>query len=188
MNPNKESLLLDQDGVLADTMGAVMQIVEDKLNVRLCHADIHDYWFKNMIVPSSAFVEALRTPGLYRNLDVITGAVRGVNRLRERYNDNVFVVTAPMNGCEASCEDEKREWLEQHFDRDFAERAVVTDDKTLIPGRVLIEDNPDIPRNAIWQPILFDQAWNHHVADLPVMRNWVDLEVIYVNYKESGNG
>ena len=182
--PNSNSILLDMDGVLADTMGTLMDVIEAEHHVRLCHADITDYWFKGLKVPQRAFMDGLKLRGFYRHLEVITGAVRGVNRLREKYDDNVFVCTAPMRGCEASCEDEKREWLEKHFDREFAERAVVTSTKDNVPGKLLVEDNPDIVRNAMWLPIMFDQPWNRRVADLPVMRNWGDLKVIEVNYEQ----
>lgn len=179
MKTNERSILIDQDGVLADTMGAVF----NRLDTYYCHADISDYWFKGLSTPPEAFLDALRTPGLYRSLDVITGAVRAVNRLREMYHDNVFVVTSPMSGVEETCEQEKREWLAEHFDTDFAERAIVTPNKAEVIGRLLIEDNPDISREASWQPILFDQPWNRHVPDLPVMRNWGDLQVIHRNYE-----
>jgi 5'(3')-deoxyribonucleotidase len=182
METNKNTLLLDQDGVMADTMGGIFRLLDNDYP-GLCHADIKDYWFKDMHVPQGAFIEALRTPGLYRGLDVITGAIRAVNKLRERYD--VRVVTAPMSGCEESCEAEKREWLAEHFDNDFAEQAIVTSDKTKILGRLILEDNPDISRHASWQPIMFDQPWNQHVADLPVMKNWGNLSVIHQVYKES---
>ena len=184
MIPNERSILLDQDGVLADTMGTVLDVVQYETGVSLCHADIKDYWFKGLEVEPRFFLDALKCVGLYRNLGVMTGAVRAVNRLRETYHDNIFVVTAPMKGCEETCEVEKREWLAEHFDVDFAERAIVTQDKTEVLGRVLVEDNPDIPRTANWQPILFDQPWNRHVPDLPVMRNWGDLTVIEANYAQ----
>lgn len=173
-----EAILIDQDGVLADTMGRALQILEQDYNVSLCHADLKDYWFNGLPVDSTAIMDVLMRPGFYRDLDVITGAVRAVNRLRERFNDNVYVVTAPMAGAEG-CEAEKREWLTKHFDQDFSDRAIVVPDKTRILGRVLIEDNPHISRNAHWQPVMFDQPWNRKVTDLPRMYGWNDVEVIY---------
>lgn len=174
---NKDTILIDQDGVLADTMGAVMDSIHRATGHQLCHADIKDYWFKNMTVEPRLFVDALREEGLYSSLDVITGAVQGVNRLRERYDDNVVVVTSPMSGVEDSCEAEKRSWLAHHFDREFADRAIVTSDKTKILGRLLIEDNPDTPQNANWELIIFNQPWNRHVL-LPRMYGWGDLHVV----------
>ena len=166
-------LLLDMDGVMCDTMGAVFNEVRTNHGIDIVHADITDYWFKDSPASVDCFMDALRTKGIYRNLDVITGAVGAVNRLREQFD--VVVCTAPMKGAEF-CEDEKREWLAEHFDQDFAERAIVTADKSKVIGRLLIEDNPHVESPA--QVIMFDQAYNRDRTDVPRMYGWHDLKVI----------
>jgi 5'(3')-deoxyribonucleotidase len=173
-----ESIILDQDGVLADTMGAALNIIKQERGISMCHADLQDYWFNGLPVDQNEIMDVLMRPGFYRELDVITGAVQAVNRLRERFNDNVYVVTAPMAGAEG-CEAEKREWLTEHFDKDFSDRAIVIPDKTRVLGRLLIEDNPHISRNASWEPIMFDQPWNRKATDLRRMYGWNDVGVIY---------
>lgn len=169
-----ELLLIDQDGVLADFMGHVYNTVEQETGARYCHADTTDYWFGN-IPHKDLFTEIINREGTYRHLDVITGAVRAVNRLRERYD--VRVCSAPPKHSKTA-EDEKREWLAEHFDMDFAESAIFTRDKHLIRGKLLIEDNPDIQRNADWRPVIFDQPWNRGVNDLPVMYGWGDIKLV----------
>lgn len=168
-----ETLLIDMDGVMADCMGRVFDIIEDEHEVVLTHHDVSDYWFKNLNL-GGQILDIMRRPGFYSDLDVITGAVRGINRLREMYD--VRVCSAPMKGSE-TCEDEKIAWLEQHFDQDFASEAIITPDKRLVKGKVLIEDNPDIYKFAGWRPLLFDQAWNRH-ARLPRMYGWHDLQPV----------
>lgn len=170
---NRESLLIDMDGVLADTMGGMFDYVEQHFGYSLAHEDIRDYWFSDL--PKKEIFTALRSRGFYRDLDVITGAVRAVNRLREEYNGNVYVCSKPMNGLE-TCEAEKREWLEEYFDEEFARTAIITDDKTTVPGRVIIEDNPDIS-GGMWQPVIFDQPYNRQ-AHHPRMYGWHDLGVV----------
>ncbi len=173
---NPESLLVDMDGVLADTMGGVFDLLDDDH----AHEDVYDYWFDGL--DKKSIIEALRSDGLYRHLDVITGAVRGVNRLREEFNGNVYVCSAPMSGAE-HCETEKREWLEEHFDAEFAMQAIITADKTTVPGRLIIEDNPDVA-GGMWRPVMFDQAWNRHV-DYPRMYGWHDLQVVRDEYQRA---
>jgi 5'(3')-deoxyribonucleotidase len=171
---NKEALLIDMDGVMADSMGGVFDFVEKNFGHSLAHEDIYDYWFAGL--PREDMLKAFRSKGFYRDLDVITGAIRGVNRLREEFNGNVFVCSAPMDGVEKSCEMEKREWLEQHFDKQFAMEAIITRDKGAVPGRVIIEDNPHIS-GGIWTPIMFDQPYNRMVEH-PRMYGWHDLYVV----------
>lgn len=165
-----ERLLLDMDGVVADFMGYVYSVVEQETGSKLCHADTVDYWFADTS-HRGLILDIIHREGTYSHLDVITGAVRAVNRLREQYD--VVVCTQPSKS--PFCEDEKREWLARHFDNDFAEEAIVTREKHLVPGKAIIEDNPDIAGN--FTPIMFDQAWNRN-APYARMYGWHDLGVV----------
>ncbi len=166
-------LLVDMDGCLCDTMGAVFDRAEQEHGIQMTHSDIHDYWFNDAPLEKHMIFDYLREPGFYRNLDVITGAVRAVNRLRGQYD--VVVCSQPMQGAE-SCEDEKREWLAEHFDTDFAESAIITRDKAKVMGKFIIEDNPfiDVPYGVI----MFDQRWNRNRINTPRMYGWHDLSVV----------
>ena len=168
-------ILIDCDGVLADFMGRVYQITEQETGHSYCHADTKDYWF-NDSPDKDLFLDIMNRPGIYADLDVITGAVRAVNRLRERFD--VQICSAPPK-LSTTAEDEKREWLAKHFDKDFAESALITRDKHLAIGRILIEDNPDVVGvRARWRPVIFDQPWNQN-ARAPRMFGWGDLSVVY---------
>ena len=163
-----ERLLIDMDGVLADAVGRAFQMTD----TRLSHADATDYWFSNL--DAGSILNSMRFQGFFRSLDVITGAIQGVNRLREQYD--VAVCTAPMPGYQGNAEAEKRQWLERHFDREFAESAIVTPDKHLHPAKAIIEDNPEV--NHPGQIIMFHQRWNRNTRHYPRMFNWGDLDVV----------
>lgn len=167
--------LLDMDGVICNTMASVFETLHIERGISICHADIDDYWFSGLPVQTGDILDIMKRDGFYRHLDVITGAVEAVRRLREQYD--VVVCSAPLKG-HNHAEDEKREWLAEHFDKDFAESAIITSDKARVMGRVLIEDNPFIDRDANWRPVMLDQAWNRNVTDLPRMYGWHDLSVV----------
>ena len=173
MGSNKESLLIDMDGVMADTMGGMFDYVEEHFGHSLAHEDIVDYMFTGL--PQADIFVALRSKGFYRHLDVMTGSVRAIKRLREEYNGNVYVCSAPMKGAEFS-ETEKRDWLAEHYDEEFAKQAIITASKTDVPGKVLVEDNPSIA-GGIWRPVMYDQFYNRG-AQYPRMYGWHDLQVI----------
>jgi 5'(3')-deoxyribonucleotidase len=86
----------------------------------------------------------------------------------------VVVCTQPAQS--KTCETEKREWLAEHFDTDFAEQAIVTRDKSKVLGKAIIEDNPYIEVPFI--PIMFDQAWNRNRINKYRMFGWHDLRVV----------
>lgn len=156
---------------MADFMGHIYETVRAETGRKYCHADTVDYWF-NDCPDRSLFLDIMNREGTYRHLGLISGAREAITRLREQYD--VVVCSAPPKTSKTA-EDEKREWLAEHFDSEFAEQAIITHDKHLVMGRVLIEDNPDIARDANWQPIIFSQAWNQAVTDLPRMQGWFDL-------------
>ncbi|USN96097.1 MAG: hypothetical protein H6797_03395 [Candidatus Nomurabacteria bacterium] len=170
---NRESLLIDMDGVIADTMGGLFDYMEHHHGHSMAHEDVVDYWFSGL--PREKILNAMRSKGFFRDLDVITGAVRSINRLRDEYNGNVYVCSAPMEGS-IGCETDKRDWLAEHFDDDFAREAIITTDKSKALGRVIIEDNPHIS-GGIWQPVMFDQPYNRSVTH-PRMYGWHDLWVV----------
>lgn len=169
-------ILVDMDGVLADQMGGVFDVIKREDGLELCHYDVKDYWFKNMAVAPERIIDIFRRDGFYRELDVITGAVHGVNRLRQNFD--VKICTQPMKDA-VNCEQEKRDWLAHHFDQELADTAIVTDDKLSVSGNILIEDNPHIGYGE-WLPIIFNQPWNQDV-DLPRMYGWGNLGVVYAN-------
>lgn len=171
---NDDALLLDMDGVIFDTMGGLFEHMEELHGHSLAHEDIKDYWFSGL--PKELILSAMRRKGFYRNLTPITGAIRGVNRLREEYDGNIFICSSPMQGADF-CETEKRDALEEYFGADFAREAIITKDKTLALGRVIVEDNPDIG-GGTWQPVMFDQPYNRHITEYPRMHGWHDLQVI----------
>ena len=170
MNPESR-LLVDMDGVMADFTGFCYKQVELETGDKLIHADTVDYWF-NDTEHKPLILDIMHREGTYRHLDVITGAVGAINRLREQYD--VVVCTQPAKS--STCETEKREWLAEHFDKDFAEQAIVTREKHLVKGKAIIEDNPEIKGDFI--PIMFDQAWNRRAIFKHRMFGWHDLNPI----------
>lgn len=168
-----ERLLLDMDGVICDTMGSAFSIVNQEQGTNIIHADCKDYWFNGLQVQPYVILEVLRRDGFYRDLDVVTGAVGAVNRLREQYD--VVVCSQPMSGA-VNCEAEKREWLAEHFDKDFAESALIIKDKSKVEGKAIIEDNPFVEGD--FEVVMFDQAWNRNRISKYRMFGWHDLRQV----------
>jgi 5'-nucleotidase len=77
------------------------------------------------------------------------------------------------------CVLEKYQWVEQHFGPEFVDRIILTRDKTLIRGNLLIDDKPQIIgiEKPTWEHILYDRPYNR---DIPGKRcltwcNWRDI-------------
>ncbi len=157
-------ILLDQDGVLADF----------EHGFRCQWAD-HDHGFPAIQpVFRTSFrvqddypehlqeqVEAVyQARGFYLNLMPISGAVEGVREMLAAGHD-VRICTSPLDAYR-HCVPEKYEWVERHLGAEFVRRVIVTKDKTIVAGDVLIDDNPRISgsRKPTWQHVVFDQPYN----------------------------
>ena len=82
------------------------------------------------------------TADFFAKLPPITGAIDGVNALRNRPGFDVYVLTAPStrNPC---CYTEKRIWIENHFDYPFTKKLIISPNKGLLKGDILIDDRVD---------------------------------------------
>lgn len=93
--------------------------------------------------------EVARNPGIqfpqsqyrfFANLEPIEGAVDAVKRLIESERYEPYILTAPSIPNPLSYA-EKREWIEDKFGYEFCERLIISPNKALLRGAVLIDDN-----------------------------------------------
>ena len=84
------------------------------------------------IIPSERLRETVdeiyTSPGFFRELRPIAGAL-----------DAVRICTSPLNQYR-NCVPEKHEWVERHLGAEFVGRMIVTKDKTLVHGDVLVDE------------------------------------------------
>lgn len=171
-------LLLDMDGVLADFeqgfidawRAAYPEITPVSLAERR-HFHLLDDYPPDLREPGRALYT---TPGFIRNLPPVKGAVQAFHELLQLDLD-VRICTSPLRHYENNVL-EKYEWVERHLGRAATERLIVTRDKTLVRGDLLVDDRPTIAgaMTPTWRHIVFDAAYNRSVADKPRMQwhNW----------------
>jgi 5'(3')-deoxyribonucleotidase len=73
----------------------------------------------------------------------------------------------PLTQYYEHCVLEKYQWVESNFGRNWTDRLVLTRDKTIIQGDILIDDRPDIVgavKNPHWEHVIFEQPYNTHVT------------------------
>ncbi|TCJ14925.1 5'-3'-deoxyribonucleotidase [Parasulfuritortus cantonensis] len=171
-------ILLDQDGVLADfergfheawdtRMGNLHPALPLEQRRAFYVRDDYPDTYRNE-------VEAVyHAQGFYRDLPVISGAIEAIQALLE-FGHDVRICTSPLNQYRF-CLPEKYEWVERNLGPDFVHRMIVTKDKTVILGDVLVDDKPSVTgtRTPAWQHVIFDQPYNRQ-ADGPRMtwENW----------------
>uniref|UniRef100_A0A8C6XWD4 5',3'-nucleotidase, mitochondrial n=1 Tax=Naja naja TaxID=35670 RepID=A0A8C6XWD4_NAJNA len=91
----------------------------------------------------------------------------------------VFICTSPIKKYRY-CPYEKFAWIEKHFGHKFLEHVILTRDKTIVSGHVLIDDRPDIigvERTPTWEHVLFTACHNKHLqlpASCHRLHSWAD--------------
>jgi 5'-nucleotidase len=159
-------ILIDQDGVLADFEHAFLAAWRERHPgiEPVAYEDRKSFNLLEDYPPElRRKAEALYTaPGFIRELPPVPGAI-------ER------ICTAPLRQYE-NCVAEKFQWVERHLGRAATERIVMTRDKTLVRGDILIDDKPKVEgavAQPSWRHIVYDAPYNRHVADRPRMV-WAD--------------
>ena len=159
-------ILLDQDGVLADFEHAFI----DAWRAR--HPDIAPVAFDDR---KSFYIREDYAPELRARPKPSTRArfhpqppARALDAVKELLALGMCICTSPLSQFE-NCVAEKYLWVEKHLGRDATNRLILTKDKTLVHGSLLIDDKPRIlgavkPR---WKHILFDAPYNREVTDRP---------------------
>ncbi|KAF3853212.1 hypothetical protein F7725_013900 [Dissostichus mawsoni] len=79
----------------------------------------------------------------FMELEPLPGGLEAVREMAQMENTDVFICTSPINHIQ-HCPYEKYAWVEQHLGQGFLEQVILTRDKTVISGDILIDDKPDI--------------------------------------------
>ena len=171
-------ILLDQDGVLADFERAFLAAWRQRYpDIAPVEAENRKSFHLLEDYPPElrAQAEALYTaPGFISNLPPVPGAIEAYRELLALGMD-VRICSSPLRQYE-NCVAEKYQWVERHLGRAATERLILTRDKTLVQGDLLIDDRPRVEGGARprWRHIIYDAPYNRHETGRPRLTwsNW----------------
>lgn len=118
-------------------------------------------------------------PGFFLDLEPIPGALEAMREMDAMQDTEVFICTSPLRKYD-HCVGEKFRWVEKHLGPEFVERIILTRDKTVVSGDLLIDDKDTIrgqEETPSWEHILFTCCHNQHLALPPTRRrllSWSD--------------
>ncbi|XP_040100552.1 5'(3')-deoxyribonucleotidase, cytosolic type isoform X1 [Oryx dammah] len=149
-------------------------------------------------------------PGFFLDLEPIPGALEALREMNEMQDTQVFICTTPLMNYDPCVPEKVRlpqrstgklsflssdllketmgdfpgssayRWVEKHLGPQFVERIILTRDKTVISGDLLIDDKEVIKgqeETPSWEHILFTCCHNQHLALSPPRRrlsSWSD--------------
>lgn len=169
-------ILVDMDGVLANwNLGVSQDLLRHGFDPEVLDLT---RWDLGMDEPTRRIVRrAQATPGFYRWLQPIEGAVDGIHEL-ERLGHDVWICSTP-DATNVTCASDKVEWVREFLGEAWVKRVNLTHRKSLVRGDFLIDDKPviDDTADAEWQRIVFDQPYNQD-SEGPRLRGWANLPAI----------
>lgn len=169
---------VDMDGVLAERIPAVLDLVNERHGLGLAKAGVASW---DVTVPATGkglrdfFLETDRDPEHVRGLSPVDGAVEGMNALADDHE--VLIATYRDPAAYGS----SREWLREHgipFDRLVEEPG---DAKLNADAELIVDDSPRTVRAFARErsrAVLFSQPWNAGESlpeDAVRARNWDDV-------------
>ena len=160
-------VLVDMDGVLADFEGHLMEEWHRRHpnTFNLPREERTSFYLSRQFPKEhrGKLFEIMYTPQFFASLPPIPGGKEAINDMKE-LGWEVFLCSSPLleNRTGAS---EKFAWAEQHLGRDWRGRLILTSDKTLVHGDILIDDRPDIQGaiEPVWEHVVYDHPYNRQV-------------------------
>ncbi|WP_444665406.1 5' nucleotidase, NT5C type [Cellulomonas sp. CW35] len=170
-------VLVDMDGVVVDFAAGFWQRWAD----RWPHAPGREYadlsrFYVDDQVPAdwrAAARDLVCEAGFFADLPAVDGAAAALHAMLEHAWD-VRICTAPILA-NPTCTSDKLAWVEQHVGDGWSERVIVTKDKTLVRGDVLVDDRPTVlgALEPTWRHVLFDATYNRAVLGAGVrLERW----------------
>jgi len=173
MASDRPTVLVDMDGCLVNLWDSIGDVMRRNGFLPIAEIDLKE-WDIAKIYPDhvlqSEADRALNTFGTFFKAKPRDGAVEAMQDLASVYD--VRIVTTPWAG-NPYCTKEKIDWVLLNLGTQWVHRMIITYDKTLVRGDVLIDDKPDITgvMSPEWEHILFHQGYNAGV-NRPRILHW----------------
>ncbi len=119
-------------------------------------------------------VEVMSQAGFFIAFEPMPGAIEAVQAMVNE-GLSVFFCTAPLPMQYETCVAEKYAWVRKHFGDEYLSKIIITRDKTVVKGAVLIDDKPLIKgacNEPEWKHIVFTQSYNKEVVTNLRLNSW----------------
>ncbi|WP_218047308.1 5' nucleotidase, NT5C type [Staphylococcus pasteuri] len=177
---SRKKIAIDMDEVLADTLGAIIDAVNERANLGITVESLNGQKLKHVIPEHDGLVtEILREPGFFRHLKVMPNAQEVVEKLNQQYD--VYIATAAMD-VPTSFHD-KYEWLLEHFPFLDPQHFVFCGRKNIINADYLIDDNPRQLAIFEGESIMYTAVHNVNNDDYRRVIGWKEVEDLFLNEK-----
>lgn len=175
----KPVVLLDMDGPFAHWdigLNRLLVAVDPKFPI-IEPNDWYEYYGYRNHAPHhyELVVKTMSTAGLYENLIAVEGSHEALEFAAAHAEVMFCSKPDPAN---PTCESDKKNWLARTYDPYWASRLILTPDKTMVFGDILVDDHPSITGLCApaWTQFVFDKTYNRSAdAEYRVSSDWANF-------------
>ncbi len=132
----KLTILVDLDSITADLQEKWYEAYNAEYDDNITNDDILTWDTHKYVKPECGKrIYKYFTPSLFKSLNPIKGAIKGLKALVDAGHEVVFVTASPKG-----CSEAKFSWVKEHCP--FIKEVIMAHKKYLILGDVLIDDSP----------------------------------------------
>lgn len=145
---------------------------DDMLNAALIKDPVptkfhmHDAWPDKMEERDSKWL--MSQPGFFHYMDLLPGAKEALTSILASGTIEPFLCTAPVISSPI-CWTEKVLAVREKLGQEWVDRLIITHDKTLVNGDILIDDKPKIrgvnEEDTPWIHVIFDAPYNRDLLE-----------------------
>jgi len=153
----REQILVDMDGVLADTYAQFIAMEYADTTIKPSQEDFNGKGENDL--PS--FRKHVETPGFFRTAPLIPNSVEGLKYLNDKYR--VLIVSSATEFPLSLTE--KQQWLNEHFPFITWQQMIFCGQKDSIKGDIMIDDHPKNLSTFDGKRMMFAQPHNVYIDD-----------------------
>jgi len=210
--PARRVVLVDMDGVIADFDGRLLTILKERHQVVATRDHLTKFPFAaNFPADIKPTIDAIMAEeGFFRSFEPIPGAIAALREMQAEEGLEVFICTAPI-ARSRFCHQEKVEWVRAHLDdavpkapadgtsdakrlkaepsTEWVRRMVVTSDKSLVRGDLLIDDAPQAKASAFeptWEHVWYRQPYNASLMGRRRLGSWGEWRGVVMSAPPTG--
>jgi 5'(3')-deoxyribonucleotidase len=181
MPPAQKRICVDMDEVMADAIAEHLLRYNREFQQNLTKEDLRGkrFW---QIIPEEhhqPLDDLMRAADFFEDLPVMPDSPRVLAALQSRYE--IFIASAAMEV--PSSFNPKYRWLQRHFPFIPHTHIVFCGDKSILRADYLIDDNPRQLHLFTGTGILYDAPHNIAVTGYTRVRNWLEIEQLFLSEK-----
>ncbi len=171
-------ICVDMDEVIADAVAEHLLRYNRDHGERITKSDLQGKHLWDVVsVDRHQVLEGyLTSEDFFEVLEVMPEAQRVLERLQKSYE--IFIASAAMEV--PTSFHPKYRWLAKHFPFIPASHLVFCGDKSILQADFLIDDNPRQLRRFRGEGILFEAPHNFEVSGFRRVRDWLEVESLFL--------